>query len=150
MLNESLFKSLRTDWETPQWLFEALDAEFGFTVDVCSSPENSKCKKRFEDGLKADWSEEIAFMNPPYGRQIGDWMDKALSESKKGATVVCLVPVRTDTRWWHRTAMKGEIRLLAKRLSFEGATNKAPFPCAIVVFRPASYTLKSYENVGCV
>ena len=143
MLNDSLYASDRTDWATPQWLFDSLDVEFGFTVDVCSSPENAKCKKRYEDGLIADWSNEVAFMNPPYGRQIGDWMDKALAESRRGATVVCLVPARTDTKWWHRTAMKGEIRLLAKRLSFEGATNKAPFPCAIVVFRPPSHAIRS-------
>ena len=147
MLNASLYSTGKIDWETPQWLYRALDVEFGFTVDVCSSPGNTKCARRFEDGLIADWSNEIAFMNPPYGREIGKWMDKALAESRRGATVVCLVPARTDTKWWHRVAMKGEVRLLAKRLEFEGATNKAPFPCAVLVFRPMGFKLTVCEAV---
>jgi len=74
-------------------------------------------------------------MNPPYGRVIGDWMRKAYEESRKGATVVCLVPARTDTRWWHDYAMKGEIRFIKGRLKFGNATVNAPFPNAVVVFR---------------
>ena len=143
MLNDSLYASGKTDWGTPQWLFDALNAEFGFTLDACATNGNAKCKRFCQDGLTEDWGTEIVFMNPPYGREIGSWMDKALASARNGATVTCLVPARTDTKWWHRTAMKGEIRFLAKRLSFEGATNKAPFPCAIVVFRPPSHAIRS-------
>lgn len=82
-------------------------------------------------------------MNPPYGRSIGLWMAKAYEESMRGALVVCLVPARTDTRWWHDYAMKGEIRLYKGRIRFVGAKASAPFPSAVVVFRPANFKLKT-------
>jgi site-specific DNA-methyltransferase (adenine-specific) len=75
-------------------------------------------------------------MNPPYGRSIGRWMKKAWEASRSGATVVCLVPARTDTKWWHDFAMRGEIKFLKGRLKFGGCTKSAPFPSAIVVFKP--------------
>lgn len=75
-------------------------------------------------------------MNPPYGREIGKWMKKALEASKEGALVACLVPARTDTDWWHEYAMKGEIRFIRGRLKFGGSQNSAPFPSAVVIFRP--------------
>ena len=74
-------------------------------------------------------------MNPPYGREIMSWMEKAYTSSRYGATVVCLVPARTDTAWWHTYAMKGEITFLRGRLKFGGHKNSAPFPSAVVVFR---------------
>ena len=74
-------------------------------------------------------------MNPPYGRTIKAWMRKAWESSQDGATVVCLVPARTDTAWWHDYAMKGEIRYVRGRLKFGGHKNSAPFPCAVVIFR---------------
>jgi hypothetical protein len=73
-------------------------------------------------------------MNPPYGRAIKDWMAKAYDSSKNGAKVVCLVPARTDTAWWHDYAMKGEITFLRGRLKFGNSKNSAPFPSALVVF----------------
>ncbi len=74
-------------------------------------------------------------MNPPYGRAIGTWIRKALEESIRGATVVCLAPARTDTLWWHGDVMKArEIRLLKGRLTFVGAQAPAPFPSAVVIF----------------
>lgn len=120
-------------------LFDDLDREFGFTLDPCSTHENAKCARHFtlaEDGLSRDWSRDIVFMNPPYGRKIGLWMEKAFRSASAGATVVCLVPSRTDTAWWHTFAIYGEIRFLKGRLKFGDATSSAPFPSAIIVFRP--------------
>lgn len=131
----------RTDWGTPWPLFAQYDAEFRFTLDVCATPENAKVPAFFDeliDGLAQDWAEEVCWMNPPYGRVIGKWMQKAHSAAQKGATVVCLVPSRTDTRWWHEYAMKAdERRFLRGRVRFVGGKASAPFPSAIVVFRPA-------------
>ena len=113
------FMSESNEWTTPQWLFEALKAEFDFTLDPCSTHENAKCARHFtvqENGLAQDWSNDVVFMNPPYGSQIKLWMGKAYRESLKGAVVVCLVPARTDTHWWHSYAMRGEVRLLRGRL----------------------------------
>lgn len=132
------FLSEKHDWETPQFLFDGLNAEFGFETDVCAKPGNAKCKRYFtpdENGLKQRW-EGTCWMNPPYGREIEKWMKKAYESSLEGATVVCLVPARTDTRWWHRYSLRGEIRYLRGRLKFGQSPNSAPFPSAVVIFRP--------------
>lgn len=134
------FSSASDNWATPQSTFDALHAEFLFTMDVCASEENAKCQRYFtalDDGLSQSWT-GVCWMNPPYGRTIGQWMRKAHQSSLDGATVVCLIPARTDTAWWHDYAMKGEIRFVRGRLKFGGHKNSAPFPSAVVVFRPST------------
>ena len=139
-VNPALFTSKTDLWETPQDLFDELDAEFGFDLDVCALPENAKCEHFYtpeSDALWQDWR-GVCWMNPPYGRQIGRWIQKAYESSLEGATVVCLVPARTDTAWWHDYCMKGEIRFLRGRVHFwkDGRPiDPAPFPSAVVVFR---------------
>ncbi len=144
-MSDNIHFSSNTDsWATPQDFFNGLDMEFGFDLDPCATLDNAKCDVFYsseQDGLKQDWKQSTVFMNPPYGRVIKDWMKKAYESSMYGATVVCLVPARTDTHWWHNYAMKGEIRLLRGRLKFGNAKNSAPFPSAVVVFRPAAYRL---------
>ena len=136
------FCSDSPEWSTPQDLYDGLDAEFGFTLDPACTHENAKCERHFtaaDDGLSFSWAGEIVFLNPPYGRVIARWVQKAWEESQDGATVVCLVPARTDTGWWHGYCMKGEIRFLKGRLYFsraDGSSGRAPFPSAIVIFRP--------------
>ncbi len=132
-------KAKNTDWETPQDLFDGLNVEFQFTLDVCATDDNSKCERHFTkeiDGLKQSWQGYICWMNPPYGLAIKQWIKKAYNESLKDATVICLLPVRSDTGWFHDYAMKGEIRFLRGRLKF-GKNGKQPstFPSMIVVFR---------------
>ena len=132
------FSSERHDWETPRYLFDGLNAEFGFELDVCATAATAKCRRYFtadDDGLTKDW-EGSCWMNPPYGREIEQRMKKAAQSARDGALVVCLVPARTDTRWWHKYATLGEIRYLRGRLKFGNAKNSAPFPTAIVIFRP--------------
>jgi site-specific DNA-methyltransferase (adenine-specific) len=141
------FSSQTPEWPTPQWLFDLLDKEFAFTLDPCSTHTNAKCAKHFtreDDGLLKSWGEEVVFMNPPYGTEIAKWMAKAhTSAMHESATVVCLVPARTDTAWWHKYAMKHEIRLLRGRLKFGDGKNSAPFPSAVVVMRPANFVLRA-------
>lgn len=133
----ALFSSAKAEWETPPVLFQLLNREFSFTLDVCATPANRKCAKYFtpkQDGLRQCWS-GACWMNPPYGRTIGVWVQKAHQESQGGATVVSLLPSRTDTAWWQDHVMKArEIRLLRGRLTFVGATAPAPFPSAIAIF----------------
>ena len=116
-------------------------AEFGFELDVCASDGNAKRERYFtaaDDGLAQEWR-GVCWMNPPYGRTIGRWMQKAFESACDGATVVCLVPARTDTRWWHEWAMfADEVRLVRGRLAFGDGRAPAPFPSAVVVFRPES------------
>lgn len=131
------FSSATDLWSTPQDTFDALHAEFGFTTDVCALPENAKCLHfytREQDGLKQQWL-GVCWMNPPYGRTIGAWIRKAYESALGGVTVVCLVPARTDTAWWHDYCQRGEVRFIRGRLKFGGCENSAPFPSAVVVFR---------------
>lgn len=136
-MNHVHFQSDVHTWETPVELFRRLDEEFHFTLDVCALPQTAKCRQFFtpsDDGLTQQW-QGVCWMNPPYGREIVGWMRKAFEESRRGCTVVCLVPARTDTEWWHQYATHGEIRFIRGRVRFGGAKNCAPFPSAIVIFR---------------
>ncbi len=147
MDSESVHFSQDSDeWGTPQWLFDSLNKEFGFTLDPCSDGDNAKCVNFYtmrENGLLRDWKTETVFMNPPYS-DVAAWMRKAYGAAQEGATVVCLIPARTDTKWWHEYCMKGEIRFLRGRLKFGDAENSAPFPSAIIVFRHYAFCLESY------
>lgn len=134
--------SSKTDlWSTPQDLFDNLNSMFNFETDVCATAENTKCKNYFtkeQNGLLQDWT-GTCWMNPPYGRDkansIALWMKKAYESSLDGAMVVCLIPCRTDTKWWHEYVMLGEITFIKGRLKFGGHKDNAPFPSAIVVFK---------------
>ena len=141
-LNKGLFSSKDQTWETPIDFFNKLDSIFKFELDVAASDNNHKCDRYYTeetDGLAQDWK-GVCWMNPPYGRKIGAWMHKALEPK---TTVVCLVPARTDTKWWHDYAMKAsEIRFVKGRLKFGDSKNSAPFPSAIIVFRE-----KNNENI---
>lgn len=124
-LNAGMMSSTTDEWATPQDFFDGLNKEFCFGLDVCATAENAKCDAYYtkkQNGLAQAWHKAAAvcWMNPPYGRQIGAWMKKAYEESQKGATVVCLVPARTDTAWWHDYAMRGSVRFVRGRLKFGG------------------------------
>jgi len=122
-----MFKSGNIHWSTPDDLYESLNNEFHFNDDPC--PLKSKV-----DGLHREWGSRT-FLNPPYGTEIGKWLGTAWLESLKGKIIVCLIPSRTDTKWWHDYVMKAqEIRFLKGRLKFGNAKNSAPFPSAVVVF----------------
>jgi hypothetical protein len=119
-------------------LFDSLDAEFHFDRDVCARPENAKCPQFWtqeDDGLSMEWT-GVLWMNPPYGRELRKWMAKAHEAARHGATVVCLIPARTDTKWFQGYCVAGEIRFIKGRLRFSNHEHSAPFPSAIVVFRP--------------
>ena len=137
-ISEALYSSQTDMWETPQDLFDDLDREFHFDLDVCAIPENAKCKKFYtpeQDGLRQPW-DGTCWCNPPYGREIGKWVRRALFASVGGATVVMLLPARTDTKWFHDYIYKrAEIRFVKGRLKFGNSKNSAPFPSMIVIFR---------------
>lgn len=139
MVSKTLFSSTTNEWATPQDFYNILNKEFNFTLDPCATRQNAKCNKYFtidDNGLEQDWSNDIVFMNPPYGREIKNWVEKAYKESVKGAVVVCLIPARTDTRYWHDWIFNkaSEIRFVKGRLKFGGEKNSAPFPSAVIVF----------------
>lgn len=140
MNTDVMFSSATDQWATPQSFFNEWNALFHFTLDVCADAQNAKCERFFDlaaDGLKQDWSLEVCWMNPPYGREIGRWVKKAYTESLYGATVVCLLPARTDTAWWHDYVLPfAKVTFIRGRLKFGDSTNSAPFPSAVAVFYP--------------
>lgn len=132
-----MFSSKSELWETPKDFFDKIDTEFHFTIDVCAIPENAKCSTYYtpdQDGLKQPWY-GVVWCNPPYGRNIEKWVKRAF-ESSQCATVVMLLPARTDTKWFHEYILPyAEIRFIRGRLKFGNSSNSAPFPSMIVIFK---------------
>lgn len=157
VLTREMFTSRSEEWETPNYVIEALSPEFKFVLDVCADESNNKAEYFYTkemDSLTRDWQEDVECLafdvrprsecdnwaiwcNPPYGREISKWMQKAYLEGQSGLyPVVCLVHARTDTRWFHDWAMKAdEIRLIKGRIKFGDGKNSAPFPSCLVIFR---------------
>lgn len=137
-LNEALFSSKKQDWETPIDFFNKLNEVFEFEIDVAASDDNAKCEKHFTEatnGLAQKWN-GTCWMNPPYGREQIKWIEKAYNESLTGATTVCLIPARPDTKVWQDVIFKKAIAIcfVKGRLKFGGSKESAPFPSAVVVF----------------
>lgn len=137
-MNSDVFYSSKTDmWATPQDFFDALDAEFHFTLDACAVKENAKCEAYYtpeQDGLDQPWTGRV-WCNPPYGRNVGQWVKKAHDTASGGGFVVMLLPARTDTRWFHDYIYgKTEVRFIKGRLKFGSCQNAAPFPSMVVIF----------------
>lgn len=132
----TLMSKASDEWATPQAFFDVVDADYHFTVDAAATTENTKCVTYYSNALEHAWGfGQTIWLNPPYSR-IGEFMDKAVAESAMN-TVVCLVPARTDTKWWHRTIEQAtRVRLIKGRLRFGGGDSCAPFPSALVTFRP--------------
>lgn len=136
-----MWSSNKMDWSTPQDFYNELNKEFHFTLDPCADDHNYKCKKYYtkeQDGLLQDWSGEIVFCNPPYGRSIKNWVRKCFKECYAGdcRCAVMLIPARTDTIWFHDYVYnKAEIRFVKGRLKFGNQQKDAPFPSMVVVYR---------------
>jgi phage N-6-adenine-methyltransferase len=137
-LNPGLFSSLSPEWATPRGVFELLDRLYRFDLDACATPENAKCERFYtaeQDSLQQPWTGRV-FVNPPYGRALPRWLRKAYTSAQEGATVVCLIPARTDTAWWHDYVSRGQVFFIRGRLHFGDGKGPAPFPSAVVVFEP--------------
>ena len=151
MKSAVMFSKASDQWETPQNFYDVLDAEFGFELDVAANARNNKCGMYYDataDALSTGWAHEVSpgpvcWMNPPYSK-CSQFIAKAAEEARKGATVVALVPSRTDTRWWHEHVWSDvtnkprsgvEVRFVRGRLKFGDGKNSAPFPSVVIVFR---------------
>ena len=154
-----MFSSKSDIQETPQTFYNELNDEFHFTLDVCANDSNHKCKKYYteaDDGLSKPWT-GVCWMNPPYSA-CKEWVKKARDSAALGATVVALVPARTDTRWFHDYVLPystlwrnknaivdsipviTEVRFIKGRLKFGESRNSAPFPSMVVIFKPKEKT----------
>lgn len=149
-INKSLFTSNKDDWETPQKYFDEINSEFDFTIDVATSSDgkNSKLPNFYsidDDALIQEWHGRV-FCNPPYGRKINRWVEKAYLESQQDycELIGLLIPSRTDTSYWHDFIFgkADEIRFIRGRLKFEvngiGGEN-APFPSALIIYKNKNY-----------
>lgn len=132
----TMTSSQTVEWPTPQGLFDDLNREFGFTVDVAATPTNAKCAKFYtidDDGLMQSWDGETVWCNPPYGPQLKHWVYKAATAD---ATSVLLVPARTDVIWFHDIVLnRAEVRFIKGRLNFADGQRPAPFPSMLLIFR---------------
>ena len=137
-LTEERFTAKSVEYETPWDVFNPINEEFGFTIDLCATHENKKVENYYtvtDDALKQEW-QGVCWCNPPYGRELPKWITKAHQSAQNGkATVVMLIPARTNTAWWHDICMKGEIRFLRGRPKFNNGKHGLPFPLALVIFR---------------
>lgn len=168
--NSPLFSSESAEWTTPQYVFDWIDKHYGpVMLDAAATPSNHLAPFYFsrscpdweplcvEDAMKRHWQTDgTVFLNPPYGREIAEWVSKAYYESVGHfLRVVMLLPARTDTRWWHEYVMRAdEIWLLEGRLKFGRAAEagevkaSAPFPSAIVVFDGVKYLAGEVKIAG--
>lgn len=144
-MDKVLMSTGKDDWGTPQALYDILNEEFGFTLDVCASAYNYKCSKYYtieDDGLSKSWAGETVFCNPPYSKKgkQAKWVEKCYKEAKENnITVVMLLPARTDTKVFHDYLIgKAEIRFIKGRLKFEdeyrSAKEPAPFPSMVAIY----------------
>ena len=147
------FASNNQEYATPWNLFNKLNEEFNFTLDVCAHEGNHKCERYYneqQNSLIQDWGGEVCWMNPPY-KTMKEWVKKAYEESRKdNTTVVCLIPARTNTKWWHQYCMKGEIRFIEGRPKFEGCIHGLPQPLALIIFNKdihGNYSSFKYSEV---
>ena len=148
-INEALFSSASCEWTTPQDFFDKWDAKYHFDLDCCATVENAKCPRYFtkeDDAFKHKWTGRV-WMNPPYGKEIGKWMQKAYESVRSGdaEVVVCLVPSRTDTRWFHEYAMKGTIDFIRGRLKFGGVATPHRSHQPLLCLKAKKKEMQSYE-----
>jgi site-specific DNA-methyltransferase (adenine-specific) len=128
MKSRVVFSSATNEWRTPEAIYKQLDAEFHFDFDPCPLGGDV-------DGLGtlfSEWAGKRVWVNPPYS-DIAKWLARA----REPDVAVFLIPARTDTKWFHAVVLPyaSEIRFIRGRLRFGDATNSAPFPSMIVIFR---------------
>lgn len=142
------FSAARSDWATPQWVFAKICETVGVepVLDVCAEEHTAKCPVYYtkeDNALVKPWASDF-WMNPPYGREVGNWVQRATQQVVvHGVRAVCLLPARTDTRWWHEYVMDcaAQVYFTRGRIKFEcddwlGETHPAPFPSAVVLYVP--------------
>jgi phage N-6-adenine-methyltransferase len=138
----SVAPQTKSDWETPNDLFSALDSEFGFDLDACSVEGNKKCERFISpeiDSLSVNWWDfgSVIWCNPPYSARIGDWFAKAYEASLNNCTVVLLTFCRTDTKAFQQyLPLASEVRAIKGRLRFVGAESNSPMPSLLLIFHP--------------
>lgn len=147
------FKSDNIIYSTPHKLFDVINQEFNFNLDVCALPENAKCKNYFTpeiDGLKQDWT-GICWMNPPFNKELKKWIIKARDESKKHNSIICcLVPFRGNTIWFRDVCMDAEIRFIIGEVNFNELERGLWLPMCLMIFgtkRAGQFSYIDYKKI---
>ena len=117
--------------------------EFNFNLDACADDENKLCNDYYSlenSCLDKFWRGKRVFMNPPYGRNISQFIKKAWRERNNAELIVMLLPARTDTKYFHEYILPYcEIRFVKGRLKFLDENNQekdaAPFPSMVCIYR---------------
>ncbi len=161
MVAPALFSSARTEWFTPAWLLKrvrhlspngriGLDPCFG---DGClTDPVVAYGPDLGSDGLEESWNwESLVFVNPPYGRRIGRWTTKMVSEARAGVEIVALLPARTDTLWFQRDLEGAGLCFVDGRIKFLGADSAAPFPSVLAYWGPYPGDFEAvFKDIGMI
>ena len=134
-----MFSSNTGDWYTPPEIVEAVRELFGIIdLDPCSNSHEAPnvpartIYTREDDGLTREWSGRV-YLNPPYGKGIGPWIEKVRAEHEAGrvTAAVVLVKAATDTRWFRLLSERYPRCEVAGRLKFSGCKAPAPFPSVL-------------------
>ena len=154
MENKIHFSNNKNDWETPKEVFDPLNEEFEFVLDVCANETNAKCDLWLTeqvDALSVDWKKYLVnigkpngyvWCNPPYNN-MREWAKKVREEAEKGVNIVTLTAARVNTRWFKDLYLSDtdlvfvpvcQLRFLQPKITFVGAPNNAPFPSCIGIF----------------
>lgn len=158
MLSASLMSSVRTDWNTPTCVLERVRAIAPIALDPCSNAASSVgamvALDELLDGRSADWRRAsgggLIYVNPPYGRIIGDWTSKCRLEAARRCEIVSLLPARPDTAWWQTDITTARLVCFWRgRLTFVGAPSAAPFPSAIAYWGPRARRFRqAFSDAG--
>ena len=149
------------EWYTPQHILDRVYAVIGQPdIDPCCNrygPPNVAakyyCRLPERDGLTEPWHGNV-FLNPPYGREIGKWIDKACAEYLAGNThtMIALVPVKCDTQWWAEMmgtavcwcAIRGRLNFGSPNAADENKRKTGTFASAVVLFTADGVTLQRF------
>jgi len=131
------FRSETIEYSTPRALFDPLAVEFRLTRDVCANHANAKLPAYWtkdDDALTKEWTDN-SWMNPPFNRDLSKWVKKAHGETKKHEnTVVCLIPVRSNTKWWRETVCDAEVRFINGEVNFSDLERGLWLPMCVTIF----------------
>lgn len=147
------FKSDKIEYSTPQKLYDFINKEFNFEIDVCASESNKKCNKYFNvkmDGLKQNWTGKC-WMNPPFNKELKKWVIKAKQESEKHKSIICcLIPVRSNTNWWKECCESSEIRFIIGEVNFNELERGLWLPMCLMIFgteNKGKFSIINYRKI---
>jgi len=134
------------EWSTPDWFYNYFNNIYQFKVDLAANRYNSKCISHYDkalDSLIQDWHliDGWCWLNPPYGRHLHEWIEKAYHEMQLGAKIIMLIPASTGTSYWAKWIWNKvpKIYFIEGRIRFVDPLSKTTDPpkydSAVIVFQ---------------